>query len=551
MHELLKTLLAMTATATVAALWVMAVRLALKKTPRWITCLLWLAVFLRMVCPVGPSLPMSLIPAPVVQGISVQTAPPDTVTPPSVSAAPTQDPAAQQTPADPVPVLLTLWGAGTAGMLLWAGRSTRRLRRQLAEAVPLEDGIYETDLISSPFLLGWFRPRIYLPAGMAEEERHYVLLHERAHLRRRDHWAKLLAWLALSLHWWNPILHGAYRLFCQDLETACDQAVVRTFSPDDRMGYAKTLLRLGREHPLPLTLPLAFGEENTKQRIHHVLEFKHPPLVVALIALCVCILTLVLIVANPGDQGQQLDGVSITQAYVLDGGLPVALPEDSFQTLMPLLKQVSQGPYTVTEPPVPQDGDVVLSSQTGGTIFYLSSNPSPRLIRVNHDGYSATTKVSSGSQELALSQDYARWRGTLNQYLTHELADEVYSLSTPYLGNNSACGAILEALHLSAVVGPYTFSLQTGTPPYGITIHLEQAPALDDPLLTAYLQDVSTLFLALVDNAEQVSWLYAGTPIASFSVQGSGDLDETAFRDAYAQLRANAGAYRAAYPATP
>lgn len=549
MHELLKTLLAMAATATIAALWVMVFRLALKKTPRWITCLLWLAVFLRMVCPVGPALPVSLIPDPVVQSLSVQSPPKNSTTSPSETTAPSQ-PSAQQTPADPVPFLLALWGVGTAGMLLWTGRSTRRLRKQVAEAIPLEDGVYETDQITSPFLLGWFRPRIYLPTGMTEEEQHYVLLHERTHLRRKDHWAKMLAWLALSLHWWNPILHGAYRLFCRDLETACDQAVVRTFSPDDRMGYAKTLLRLGREHPQPLAIPLAFGEENTKHRVHHVLAFKYPPLVVVLIAFCVCILTVVLIIADPGAHGQQLNGVSITQAYVFDCGLPVALPEDRFQSLIPLLKQPAQGPYAATEPPVLQDGDIILTSQTGGTMFYLTDTPSPQLIRVNHDGYSATTKVSSGSQALALSQDYARWRGTLNQYLTHELADSVYSLSTPYLGNNSACGAILEALHLSAIVGPYTFSLQTKAPPYGITIHLEQAPPSDDPLLTAYLQDVSTLFLALVDNAAQVSWMYAGTPIASFSVQGSGDLDEPSFRDAYAQLRANAGAYRAAYPAT-
>ncbi len=549
MHEVLKTLLIMAATATIAALWVMVFRLALKKMPRWITCLLWLAVFLRMVCPVGPSLPVSLIPAPVVQGLSVESFPQDITAPPAEATTPSQ-PTAQQAPVDPAPILLALWGVGTAGMLLWTGLSTRRLRQQVAEAIPLEDGIYETDQIPSPFLLGWFRPRIYLPTGMTEEEQHYVLLHERTHLRRKDHWAKLLAWLALSLHWWNPILHGAYRLFCRDLETACDQAVVRTFPPDDRMGYAKTLLQMGREHPQPLAIPLAFGEENTKHRVHHVLAFKHPPLVVVLIAFCVCILTLVLIIANPGAHGQQLDGVSITQAYVLDCGLPVTLPEDRFQSLMPLLKQVAQGPYTTAEPPVLQDGDIILSSQTGGTMFYLIGKPSPQLIRVNRDGNSTTTKVSSSSQALALSQDYARWQGTLNQYLTHELADTVSSLSTPYLGNNSACGAILDALHLSAVVGPYTFSLQTGTPPYGITIHLEQAPAPDDPLLTAYLQDVSTLFLALVDNAEQVSWMYAGSPIASFSVQGSGDLDETSFRDVYAQLRANAGAYRAAYPAT-
>lgn len=541
MDNLLHTLLTMSAAATVGALAVLVLRLFLKKAPRWITCLLWLAVFLRLVCPL--SLPVSLPAVPAVQEITaplLSSAPAEE--PAAAAPSPVSDAPAPAEPAfDPVPLVLGLWGTGTAGMLLWAVWSAHRLRRQVAEAVAVEKGVYESDRIPGPFLLGLVRPRIYLPAGLEGQARRYVLLHERAHLRRGDPWAKAFAWLALSLHWWNPVVHLAYRLFCRDVETACDQAVITPFSPQDRAGYAETLLRLGRAPRRPQAVPLAFGEENTRHRVHHVLEFKRPPVLVAVVALIVCVLTVTLILTNPGDRGEQLDGVSITQAYVLDGGLSVPLPEDLYQELLDLLKGFEQGPYTATSGFTLQDGDVVLSSRTGGTVFYLSDDPSPRLIRINHDGYSATEKVSAASQALASSQEYARWRGDLNQYLTQDLADQVRELSTPYLGNNSACGAILEALHLSAVAGPYAFSLHTSAEPYGITIYLEE-PTGSQELLLAYLQDVSTLFLDLVDNASYVTWQQQGGEILTVSDQVDGQMDQESFQDVFAQLRAHAGA---------
>lgn len=547
MDELLHTLLTMSAAATVGALAVLVLRLLLKKAPRWITCLLWLAVFLRLVCPL--SLPVTLPAVPAVQEITAPIlSPAPAAEPAGVAPATVLDAAAPAEPSfDPAPLVLGLWGAGTAGMLLWAVWSAHRLRRQVAEAVAVETGIYESDQIAGPFLLGLIRPRIYLPEGLDGQARRYVLLHEQAHLRRKDPWAKAFAWLALSLHWWNPVVHLAYRLFCRDVETACDQAVITPFSPQDRAGYAETLLQLGRPLHRPQAVPLAFGEEDTKHRIHHVLEFKRPPVLVAIVALLVCILTIALLLTNPGDQGEQLDGVSITQAYVVDGGLAVDLPENLYQELLDLLKGFEPGPYTATSGFTLQDGDVVLSSQTGGTVFYLSDDPSPRLIRVNHDGYSATEKVSAASQALASSQEYARWRGDLNQYLTQDLANQVRALATPYLGNNSACGAILEALHLSAVAGPYTFSLHTSAEPYGITIYLEEPVPAEKDLLLAYLQDVSTLFLDLVDNASYVTWQQQGGEILTVSDQVDGQMDQEAFQDCYAQLRAHAGAYRAGY----
>ena len=142
-----------------------------------------------------------------------------------------------------------------------------------------------------------FRPRIYL-AGLDPADRAYVLLHERAHLRRWDHRTKVLAWLALSVHWFNPVLWVAYRLYCRDVEAACDQAVIRTFDREDTARYAETLLHLGRRTPLPAVLPLAFGEEDAKHRIRGVLTYKKPAFWLVLAAAAACVVAAVLLLSD-------------------------------------------------------------------------------------------------------------------------------------------------------------------------------------------------------------------------------------------------------------
>ena len=259
-----QTLFTMTAAASVAALAVMILRLLLKKAPRWITCALWLVVFLRMVCPVNLDLPVSLMPASITSGAAAERVIPTTITPTVPETTPAQsapaaaeeaEPAAAAPAANPEPAspgldrndfLFAVWVMGAAGMALWGAVSYLRLRRRISEAVRLEGNLYETDRIDTPFVCGFFRPRIYLPVGLDPTDRKYVVLHEQAHIRRKDHLTKPLAYLALCLHWFNPVLWLAFRLFCRDVETACDQAVIRNFDRTDTAGYAAALLHLGR-----------------------------------------------------------------------------------------------------------------------------------------------------------------------------------------------------------------------------------------------------------------------------------------------------------------
>ncbi len=520
MTTFIQSLFTMTAAATVAAVVVMLLRLPLKKAPRRITCALWLVVFLRMVCPVGLDLPVSLMPAQLTSGAAAERVLPAPAAPlPAQEPAPTAEAPAENAPraaAPPAPseldraALLTLvWAVGAAGMGLWAAVSYARLRRRVADAVRAAENVYETDRVDAPFVCGFFRPRIFLPVGLAEADRGYVLLHEQAHIRRRDHLTKPLFWLALCLHWFNPVLWMAYRLFCRDVETACDQAVVKSFGKEDTAGYAAALLHLGRRPSLPQAVPLAFGEENAKRRIKHVLDYKHPQLWVAVLATLLCLVTGVLILANPSKQtpqpdrdGPQLEGVTLTGGYLFNQGGILDCPEALRDELAGLLAAHGHGAYVSLDalPSFPND-TVWLQSAHDGTSFFFDPD-TLTLIRSNQDTYSERLKQAAMAPTLAEDPDYLAWRASLTAYQRHARADRLYALKTPYLGDHIADGDILRCADVYRAGGS-TMELQTSTEPYGITLHMTARPpfAQDQAQAETYLKQVGVLFLALVDNA--------------------------------------------------
>ena len=560
MEHFIQTLLTMTGTATIAALCVMVLRIPLKKAPRWISCTLWLVVFLRMVCPVSLSLPVSLMPAEITSGAAAERVIP--AAPAAVDPPQTIQPAEDFTPtpaaaADPVPgldrndFLFTVWAVGAAGMVLWAVISYLRLRHRVADAILMETNIYETDRVDVPFVCGFVKPRIYLPVGLPEEDRAYVLLHEQAHIRRQDHWTKPLFWLALCLHWFNPVLWLAYRLFCRDVESACDQAVVKNFDKADTAGYAAALLHLGRKPSLPQAVPLAFGEEDAKGRIKHVLDYKHPQIWVAVVAVIVCILTGVVILANPGQQsedgshpdrhGQQLEGVAITHGYLINQGSLIDCPEDLLDDLVVLLAKHGHEDYAPLDSfTLPADDTVWLQNQTGGTSFYFDPE-TLTLTRVNQDTYSAIRKQAAMKATLAEDPDYIAWKATLTEYQSHARADMLYALKNPYIGDHIADGDILRCAEAYRA-GSFTTELQTTTEPYGITLHLTTTYpfAQEQTQVEAYMRQVGVLFLALVDNAGTFTVSYE-TPFhsASFTVEADPahkNLSQEAFRDLYAAV---------------
>ena len=349
MHRLFPIVCNMSLTASVVILAVLAVRLLLRRAPKVFSYALWAVVLFRLLCPVSVTSAVSLlgalgapaqertavtsvveyVPADIVRNMAPAVTPlPQEPFPAEpgeniVSTAPsvTQPAAAPASPlSGPVAVLTLTWLTGMALLLLYSVVSLLRLRRRLVGAVRLEDNIYLADYIPSPFVMGLFRPKIYLPSTLTETERGYILRHEQYHLRRRDHVVKLLSFLALCVHWFNPLVWAAFILAGKDMEMSCDEAVVRELGEDIRADYSASLLSLATGRRIVAGMPLAFGEGDTGSRIRNLLNWKRPrPWVMAVCAV-VCVGLIALCAANPGGtdaaDGEENGSWPSVEAYV-------------------------------------------------------------------------------------------------------------------------------------------------------------------------------------------------------------------------------------------
>lgn len=294
--------------AGILILAVVLVRLVFKKAPRWLLCALWALAAVRLVCPVSIESVLSLIPSaePVQPEIIVSAQPAitsgipavDAIVNPPLAAAFTPSPAQSANPLQIWTfVAACVWLAGIAALLLYAAVSALRLRLRVRTAVRLEQSVYQSEFVSSPFILGVIRPRIYLPFGLEAGAQAMVLAHERAHLRRGDQLWKPLGYLILTAYWFNPVCWLAYILFCRDIEAACDEKVVRELGEGCKAAYSRALLACSVPRKLITACPLAFGETGVKSRIKSVLNYKKPAFwlvlaaVIASVAVAVCFLT--------------------------------------------------------------------------------------------------------------------------------------------------------------------------------------------------------------------------------------------------------------------
>ena len=198
-----------------------------------------------------------------------------------------------------LPALEAVWLAGVGAMLLYAAGSWLLLRRRVRFAVPMGDRLWLCEDVDSPFILGVFRPRIYLPAGLDGAALEAVVAHERAHLRRGDQLWKPLGFLLLAVHWFNPLLWLAWYLLCRDIELACDEKVVRDMETGARADYSQALLDLSTHHRLVRVCPLAFGEGSVRGRVKAVLNYRKPAFWIVLAAVLACVALGIFFLTNP------------------------------------------------------------------------------------------------------------------------------------------------------------------------------------------------------------------------------------------------------------
>ena len=298
MDNLFFKLLTLSFSASIITLVILVLRPFLKKAPRWIHCALWALVALRLLCPFSFESRLSLMPEPPVSALvaevpeqipqpmpepQVQQAPPRTEASPQPVPAPAPLPAAPKAKPSPLTVLELLWLLGALSMGIYWAISYQKLHRKVSPAVEIRRGVFLCDYIDTPFVLGILKPRIYLPGHLAPGDLPYILAHEQAHIQRRDPWWKVLAALLLTLHWFNPILWAAFLLFCRDMESACDEKVIRSMGDPAKVPYSQTLLNCSL--PRARIYPLAFGEIGVKQRITQVLHYRKPAMWITLAAL--------------------------------------------------------------------------------------------------------------------------------------------------------------------------------------------------------------------------------------------------------------------------
>ncbi len=555
MEQFCTTLLTMSLTASVAALVVMILRLPLKKAPRWITCALWLVVFFRMVCPVSFEAPVSLMPDQITSGqaahrlmpypvMAVPVDSPDETPPQQAQEPPVELMAPTTDQYDP---FFILWAAGGEAMALWAVISYARLRRRVADAVLIQDNIYETDRVDTPFVCGFLKPRIYLPAGLDPAHVPHVVRHEQAHIRRLDHLMKPLFWLALCLHWFNPVLWLAYIFFCRDLETACDQRVIRDLDRQATADYAAALLCLGREKSLPQAIPLAFGEENAKGRVKGVLNYRKPAFWVIILAVVLCIGAGFLLL---GSSEGRLEGRKVTDSCTWAEGSPVHLPQELQAEAVQLLN-----PYLLTKEEISRPGTSPYE-QDGLTHLECDATlPSRSYLLYREDARVCLqiTEYTGGDQfdtqyyalDPAFSEEYEAWLERLDRFLWEERPDDLYATAGP-LTKQAEAESLLHPLWQQ--LGAYTITMDTTAEPYPLSIQLQRIPGLhsQQQALQEYLHLLSLYFQSLSTNTAPIQWSrentlgdWAMTP----SFEGAA-LSQEEFRSLYRQMEAAANRLR-------
>ncbi len=311
MNDIFFNVLNLSITASWIVLVVVLLRFALKKAPKWINCILWAVVGIRLAVPVSFESILSLIPSAKTINIPGYTGIPYIDT----GVSPVDNtvnefiytyyyPALEQGIYFPdiMDIISIVWIAGVFVMIAYSVISYIRLYRNVRVSVHSTDNIYYCDYINSPFILGIVKPKIYLPSGMDAQQAEYVISHEKAHLKRKDHWWKPLGFLLLSVYWFNPVMWIAYVLLCRDIELACDEKVIKDMDNADRKSYSHALISCSVQRRMIMACPLAFGEVGVKDRIKSVLNYKKPAFWVIVVAVVICIVVSVCFLTNPVEE---------------------------------------------------------------------------------------------------------------------------------------------------------------------------------------------------------------------------------------------------------
>lgn len=331
-EKLFLQILNMSFTASAVILVVMVARLLLKKAPKVFSYALWSLVLFRLVCPFSFESAVGLLGEKVIpddigfmQVPRINTGIP--IINDSINAVlPAATPAASMNPMQGiVAVGAFLWLCGIAALVIYSTVSLLRLCWKLRGAEWVGRNIYRSAGLASPFVMGLFRPNIYLPAGLTEAETRYILLHEQIHIKRFDHVIKFAGFAVLCLHWFNPLVWAAFFLCGKDMELSCDEAILKKLGNEVKKDYSSSLLTLSTGRRIVGSTPLAFGEGDTKGRIRNVLNYKKPAFWVITVSVVAVVALAIVLLSSPPQKNEQEEIANATQ---------VLLAQDSSYTVV-------------------------------------------------------------------------------------------------------------------------------------------------------------------------------------------------------------------------
>ena len=408
LQVLFTTVLNMSITASYVAIGVIFIRLLLKKVPKIFSYALWLAVLIRLVCPVSFTSALSLLN--VIKPGTQQNSGALAYVPLNIGLMKTPSinvgfgglnkvvnnslPQAVQTAsANPMQIaifiLSIVWIVGATLLVLYSIISYLKVINNVQTATLISGNIFETDRTFTPFVCGFIKPKIYMPTGISQNERPYILAHERVHIKRLDYLIKPFAFLILSVHWFNPLMWLSFFLMSKDMEMSCDESVLKNFGDGTKANYSHSLLALatGKRYLLSSS-PLAFGESNVKARIKNVLNYKKPNFWVVLAALIATAALIVVFTANP--KNNPLATTTVHSGYVAETlianktlyvgdnskvvGLINSMPLPAGIVRDTVALQTSAPPYGITiNYNLSDAADVVRQGVINGDVFYRNS----------------------------------------------------------------------------------------------------------------------------------------------------------------------------------
>ncbi len=472
MDKVFLQILNMSITSSYVILFIILIRFLLRKAPKIYSYVLWSVAFFRLLIPISFKSILSVIP------VNPQTIPIDLSTannPVIESGINTLDGILNSSlpktivgeSGNPIQVWvslgITIWITGIVLLIVYSVTTTLKLNKILKPSNLLRDNIYETEGMEIPFVFGFIKPRIYIPHGLFESEKDYIIRHEETHIRRKDHIIKVLTFTIATLHWFNPLVWIAYLLMNKDMELSCDEAVVMKMGSGIKQDYSASLLRLSIGNNILGGSPLAFGGKNTKSRIKNILDYKKPKFWVSFIAVIVLIFVSVILLSNPSSNSVKIDpedvalrevqritseqgyNVASTEAedvmigdsdvfqFIKNASIESGYSEDDFNTMSGDRKifQYILNERSIGNEPISLDIIVDKEKAIGAYLSYFEYSPGIEPITYKNF-MESNTVLPENNEPLKIVDDFIKKRANLNDK-KEEIMNLLENLDDPML----------------------------------------------------------------------------------------------------------------------